>query len=632
MSDGNDDPKKNTASRREVVGAGVVGTGVGLFDFAMLPAAVTADLMNSGMQVWLANMSAFADMLNPSLLSDSTRLGHFYAISKHYMPAKLFMMMPQIVKAYMAVNGITADSVREMEEMDLTILFLEAMGSATFERGVLNRPQYNKKFLAEASDGSVAGMDPEKIIALYQAAPSNQFAKPDNYPRTIFTASHANAESVNDVTRITHGIEALSRDSWSGQKLNLAKRDLPMLPEQTLILFGCDTRANAMLNGAALTRRVKELREREIDGKPDRFEFIAPGAIRQARLMLACMCENYYNPETGQPLFDINDKRPLSEIFAGREDCIRLSEDHRRIAQHFQLFGYSKGGNVVSDVMRFLEHDLQAVDANDRGIIRTHKDAAEDRGILRLKEYGVRSLLRNIATFSFAAREISLSDELKENGVRRLAVNNTKDILTNQHFYPSKPNDEFYTIDGISERAGHAPEDMLGTRTTRGFALNDARVERRVKEFFAPHYGKAAIANLFLENDALKIESAAGTPDYAMAKNSDVILAALTRAGLTNPRLVANPYHIGVVEIQADEDVAHDPAALRKVGAAFADLRQSAQGLVIAEKIIDEDIDRLAEKMHQRLESTPGNTVKSTVKKGLTAKSAVDKPTAGKAA
>ncbi len=584
-------------------------------DWAILPFKLSADFAQSAIQMWGNHMSALTTILDPKLLSDSTRMGHFYAIAKHYMPATLFAQLPQTVLAYMAANGITADSVREMEEDDLTILTLEAMGKFTTERGTLNEPKYNKKFLAEDSNGEINGMDPEKIIGLYQRTPGNGFIKPQDYPRLIITASHANAESLNDVTKITHGIEALARDSWGGQKLNLAQSDKPMTPQQTLILFSCDTRRNAMLNGAALTRRVKEMRDRQADGQPDTFEFMAPGAKRQARLMLACMCENFYDEKTGEPLFDINDLRPLSEIFAGREDRIHLSPDHRKIAQHFQNFGYSKGGNVVSDVMRFMERDLQAVDTHDKGIIRTTQKDTQDRGILRLKEYGVRSLLRNIETFSFAAREMPLSKYLKDNGVRRLGVNNLNDLLTKNHFYEGTPNDEFYKIEGVEENAGHAPEDMLGTRTKRGYALDDERVERRVKEFFAPHHGKAAIANLFLENDALKMESAAGTPDYGMANNSEVIIAALERAGLTHPRLVPNNYHIGVMEIQADEDVAHDPVALHKVGVAFADLRQSAQGLLIAEKILSDDIERLAGKMQERLNGKPGAKVNGVVRK-----------------
>lgn len=594
MSDGNEDdskpPLQGTSSH-------VAGTTVGLRDWAMMPFKLGVEMMNYGSLMWLNNMQAFATMLNPKLLSDSTRMGHFYAIAKHYMPAAMLADMPQALQAYMRAHGITPEAVRAMEEEELTIVVLEAMGSSTLERGVLNHDKYNKKFLVEGSDGSIGSMDPEKIIALYQKAPSNGYDKPSEYPRSIFTGSHANAESLGDVTRITHGIEALARDSWDGQKLNLAKRDQPITPDQTLIVFACDTRRNAMLNGAALTRRIKELRAREADGQPDTFTYMAPGAKRQARLMLACMCENYYDPKTGEPLFDIEDTRPLSEIFAGKEDRIHLSMDARRIAQHFQNFGYSKGGNVESDVMRFLERDLQAVDGQDKGIVRTSTEDKEDRGILRLKEYGVRSLLRNINTFSWAARELPLSKELKDNGVRRVSVNNEDDILTNTHWFTGTPNDEFYVIKGVKKNAGHAPEDMLGTRTSRGYALNDPRVARRTKEFFAPHHGKAAIANLFLENDALKMESAPGTPDYGMANKTDVIVAALERAGLTNPRLVANNYHIGVMEIQADEDVAHDPAALRMVGEAFRDLRENAKDLVIGEKITDEDIARLSRKM-----------------------------------
>lgn len=591
MSDSDDPKPYGMSGLMQSIGAAHTAGTSAILSILEMQQRQLADMARAGVDTFEMQVNLLLTMTNPKMLQSSNAARH-YAIAKHYMPDDILARMPALMQWVLAHYGVTVQRMREMGEEEYIVNLLEMVGHyyATFEHGKLFEDKYNHKILAEGADGSINAENPDDIVRLFQrSGPDGE--KPKDYPRIVWTASHANAESEEDVTRITHGIEALARDSWNGEKLKLASGVADAAPGKTLILFGNDTKENALLNGAHLTRRVRELRAHVEKGEPDNFEYMSPGAKRLSRLMLACMCENYFGPN-GERLFDINDQRPLNEIFA-EGGQIHLSRDARRIAQHFQMFGYSKGGNVVSDAMRFLQRDLMTLDSHDKAMVWMRNDDDKLHDIVQDKEFGVRSLLRNINICSVAAREQPLTEAQKENGLRRVAFNNTHDKLTDMYFYKSRPNDEFYVVQGVERKVGHDPADAMGDRGNPGYVLKDEDVERRMKEFFAPHHGKAAIANLFLEDGKVKMESAPGTADYTMMSSQHVFIEALQKAGLTNPRLIPNDYHIGVVEIESDDKLATNPEALRKLKVAFTDLRQNAKGLLIAEKILKRDVDRM---------------------------------------
>lgn len=605
MNGKNDDPKKS-----HVTGSMFAGFGQ-LPDFTKM--------MRVNQEFWLTQMGLNMDLVQGMFQRDakiepllysflngslSPEQRHRFALIKQQMPIPLRAMVEMF--EYDPKTFVRDPSKMAMARWAFSMLPNE---------GELYQPQYNHQFLSEQADGTIAAIDPEKVISLFQATPANGMKKPQRFPRLIFTSSHARGDSLHDVTRITHGIEAMARDSWGGQQLSIGHLDQEVKPEQTLMLYSCETEKSAPLNGINLTERIVELEDNAALGRPDAYKSISPGAMRTARLMLACMCENYYRDD-GSRLFDINDQRPLSEIFGHNEERIRLSPDAKKIAQHFQLMAYSKGGNVVSDALRLLQRDLLAVDDQDKGLVRT-SEHEEDRGYLRT-QYGTRSLINNIECASIAARELPFTEAQKKNGMRRVAFNNAHDPLTSEYEYESSWNDEFYLIQGVKDPLkAHDPELAMGTRHARGYILDHPEVARRMKEFFAPHYGRAAIANLFAEDGHIKIETAPSTPEAMLLKYRADIVRAMEQAGLHDPQVIENHLHIGTFVLSATEDLSNDRAALAKLGVAFESLRQGTPGLLIGQKIIDHDVPSLIEKLETQ--RTPSPKVKSPSSKGRAA-------------
>lgn len=606
MSDGDHDPQP----LGQVTGVDEkVGVSVGRYPWDIMKELMTLPwrLQLRALDLWrgqtMANMRAFSRLngMEQSLEEQSYRNGldlvELIPLIENFVNA-----LPEPQRTIMRKGIMTEEDFLKASHDENTLnaseQLLEWYVKASGRKGQLSQPPYNHEMLAEKMDGSIEPVDPERIISLFQPTPQNGMKKPERYPRIIFTSSHANGSSLKDVTKITHGIEALARDSF-GEKLNITTIDNDPQPGETMILFACESREHPVLNGIDLTRRLNEITRANESGKPDEFWRASDGAKRTAKLMLACMCENYYD-ENGKPAFNVDDPRPLSELFENGEHKLRLSADARRVAQHFQLMGYSKGGNVVSDAVRYLERELSAVDVNDRGIVRTPKEWPVDRGILREEKYGVRSIMNNINVACIAARDLPFTQEQKDRGLRRVAFTNRHDPLTRNYRYKSTYNDELYETEGSVED-GHNPELALGTREKRGYFLDDENVNRRMKEFFAAHYGKAAIANLFVEDGQVKIEAAPSTPDAMVEAHAEVIIGALEEAGLHNVRLVGNDYHIGTFAIEADEDLTRDRDAIQKLGAGFKTLREQAPGLVIAQKIIREDVPSLSKKARDQV-------------------------------
>lgn len=602
MSDGNDDPNKKPMS--------LVNS---QFAFATAGLKNWTETARAGQDMMFAQMGFNLDLisglmkpeakLEPLLYSFlngslSPEQRERFAAVKAQLPAPIRMIVEQF-------EYDPKKFVRDPYKMSMAKWWFSLMPN----EGELYKPEYNHQFLSEKSDGTIAAIDPAKVISLFQATEDNGWQKPTKFPRIIYTSSHARGDSLDDVTRITHGIEAVARDSWEGKTLNVGHLDQEVTNDQTLMLFSCETEKNPLLNGINLTERIVELEDNRDLKRADEFKHVSPGALRIARLMLACMSENYYSKDR-PPLFDINDPRPLNEIFNNGGDRIHLSVDARKIAQHFQLMAYSKGGNVVSDALRLLQRDLLALDSHDKGIVRTSVHE-EDKGYLRTK-YGTRSLLHNIECASIAARELPFTEEQKQNGLQRVAFNNKHDPLTSEFEYKGSWNDEFYLIEGVEDPLhAHDPVLALGKRIdpelaatdpnqdakeARGYVLDDKNVARRMKEFFAPHYGRAAIANLFVEEGSVKIETAPGTTEAQLMAYKPQILEAMQKAGLHNVELIDNHLHIGTFVIQADEDLTRDRDAIKKLGEGFKHLRENAPGLVIAQKINKEDVPSLSKK------------------------------------
>jgi hypothetical protein len=457
----------------------------------------------------------------------------------------------------------------------------------------------NHQFLVEQEDGTLRAVRAEEIDALFPRR-KDDASSPDLFPNIVLTSSHARAELPGDITNIIHGIEAMAAHTHKAplQKAQVDARGIRAGTGDTLILSACDTEKDPVMNAAVLLERMNDLKRIEKTGEADDFAHASAGAKRMAKLILRCMAQN---PED----VPLDDLRPLSQT---RRAPLVLRPRAELVAQHFQLLGYSKGGNVVSDAMRVLVSELSAKDASGAPLIQfpeVLENRVEDTPENQLLM--VRHLVRRIACTSIAALEVPMADAYREAGVRRVSFNNTHDLISNHMHFEGRPDDEKWTIEGSKAKYGHDPEEALGKRDannpldyTRGYVLDDVRVMRRLKERFAPLYGKAAIADIAPARDEhmrefVLITTEPGTPDTRLMQHKEKILRALALSGLPNAELhdmgeFSGEFALYLPDIEpiaASNREAFAADVKEKLLAAFKTLRGSqTANLVIGQEVI----------------------------------------------
>lgn len=464
-----------------------------------------------------------------------------------------------------------------------------ALGLSVVDAELFGEP-YNHHFLAEDVHGNIVPVSEEQLLALFPPADPVTGEVAKQMPHVVITASHASGETLKDVTQITHGIERTIREATQNKttfaKVDVSLPDLGVAPDHTLILFRCDVRENPWLNGAALLRRMNELKASEQPGEHDQFEKTSPGSWAINHLMLAWMAQ-----EPKRILAAKN--KPLAEALGANNAPIELRPDAARIAQHIMLEGYSKAGNVVSDAgPRLLPHELLAKNKDGQDIFFTEQDS-QMQPISKDGIYEARKIIQQIPTWAMAAVEFGLTDEQIAAGARRVAFNSTADQISAHSNYDGRRHDERWMIEGVTADNGHAPVAALGSREETGYAMKDPRVRRRMEELCAPMIGKATLEGMYFNRggaNEVYLEMGAGTTDRIVRQHHQTILDALDAAGLKGAELTCTAPYAGEFVLKFPYPVSNDPKAMQKLERSFYVLRQNAPGLVICERLLNEDL------------------------------------------
>jgi hypothetical protein len=482
--------------------------------------------------------------------------------------------------------------------------------------GELYGSEFNNQLLTEDSQGNIQVAKVEDIDKLFERDRDGH-----EFPHVIMTSSHAFTETKNDVSQVIHGIQALARHS-QGKPLDMIHlgEKSPPVPNPALILFACDTEVNPQCNGTMLLRRLHELRAvekrfNETGELHDDFKAISPGAKRIAKLMLRQMASKEDFKE-----IEINDSRPISEIFANRNITLRSRPE--LIAQHFATMGFSKGGNVVSDAMRYLVSELTAKNKDGEFIVKFNGPNISPE---QQQEY-VRGLVRNIFCFAGNSLEEKMLEPYKLHGVRRLSVNCYEDNIAQHEQYKTTWGDEFVEVNSRFARDAHnipkawgrlesdmKPEETEGlseaqiNKQLRGYVLDDEHVNRRLKEATAPLYGKATISSVSFIDPRLEgrtgilIGTGPGTPDEMLVDRE----GKLGKAGNLIVKHMEKEFGKGNVALEnldktgrngrafvlnvTDKDLRNDDKALQKLYNTFHAMRdERVVGLLIADRILHE--------------------------------------------
>lgn len=458
---------------------------------------------------------------------------------------------------------------------DSAIALMESIGRKISESGHLYDEKYNGKFFHEAYKGVLEEADD----ALYKHFSGRESSK---YPHLILTASHARGESEKDITDITHGIEALARDSFNGETLRQAEA---RTGKANHIVMAISTEPNPFLNGAQLLKRVSELRKvKNLDD--DKFKHISPAAVKLAKAILQCVV-------TEPQLIDVNSPERL-KVDLAPDAQLTLRSDAEEVAQHISLIGYSKGGNVVSDAMRFLVAELKS-ERHGKAVFLAEKEPEHFVPMTQNWPMYARGIVRNISLMSLAAIEHPFTDDMQDAGMRRLSVNSTEDLVSGHgRLKGTKGADVATVVKGTADSLGHSPTEAMGTRDSsqKGYLIEDSErnpniFARRFKEFFAPKYGKAAIARLIFEGDEIAIQPSAGTTDELFEKFQHHIIAALEHHGFTNVHIDTRGDNWREYALTMHEDMTSEDN-LQKLRNTFESLKgPQYQGLVIGDDVDD---------------------------------------------
>lgn len=374
--------------------------------------------------------------------------------------------LPAPMRAWVQCQFLYNQEVIDMFEQRGAPAAFRLIGKMLPGAGELHHDDYNGKFLAEDRDGTLTAVDADMVAARFASG------QPRPLPRVILTSSHAQGESLKDATSILHGIEAMARDA--GHPLQPALANELLESHQTLVMMACDTDRNPFLNAGHLGNRMTELTH-TLEGHKDEFETASPGAPRIARFILKCMAED-------QSRIDIADTRRLKDV-NGNEPII-LQTDARDIIDHLMLWGYSKGGNVVSDAARYLIDELHATNAQGHSIIKLDESRADDDPA---EQAAKRELVEHLKLVACAAREKAISPELKAKGMRRIAFNNRFDPIIKDRDYQSSTGDVKIVMDGDRGTDAHKPERAMGTRAgEQGFFLKHPQIRDACAHLFDP--------------------------------------------------------------------------------------------------------------------------------------------------
>lgn len=385
----------------------------------------------------------------------------------------------------------------------------------------------------------------DEILALFSPDKS-----PEDWPNLILTSSHALVRDHQDVSGIMKGFHALTTHLFSQRgplrRLPLIEREDALGPEssqekKTVMLSSVYNNHNAWVNGATLLARLNYLdglyekeqqsvrsaaddtpakraqREKAYLGTGDAA--MSPASIRLAKLMLKLMVTEPEKVDIpGREAFESEAWQHDLTLSFQREP-VTLRPDAREVLEHIKLVGYSKGGNIATDALRYLVLELQrdrpkALQADDKTKMVQYTDV--DGQVFDMRDANISSLMRNCGILAINPGISPLTDREKSLGIRRLSVRNKRDWITahlfERHSITERDgtNDDVYVIEPVdlNGNLGHGYVDALGSldEGKKGYLTDSSKVsssqedfremESRLKCFLASCYNQVGIKSV----------------------------------------------------------------------------------------------------------------------------------------
>lgn len=472
----------------------------------------------------------------------------------------------------------------------------------------------NRKFFTHNEDGTLNEADPAVVQQLFTG-------KQETWPNLVLTSSHALVRGHADVSGIMQGMHAFITHVFAdehgqrGQDLPLLRHlDTPPAPSETegrhtVILSSVFNYRNGLDNGGHLLYRLDHLDklysnppqtqaalEKAYIGDEQAHDSMSPAAVRLGKLMLSLIVEDPQHIDLGA--------RTLTEP----KEPIALREDAGAVLQHIKLAGYSKGGNTVTDAVRYLILELQHKDPQGQAsfLVPQHYDpAANPTGgpYAPVTDKAIRNLIHNVGILCVNPGVTPLTDRERGLGMRRITIRNKLDRIT-AHLFKKHDregtfgeHDDVYVVSGKSfGDLGHSPEAALGSKEKPGYLSNLSlaqpedtgtleEIKGRLRSFFAHCYGKVGISHLHYKPQSgtrqeLNLEFSTGVSNEDVFGNGhapkiNLIRTAMEQAGFTQVMLEHDPDDLSRCRISFTPPPLEDVTA--KLREAFGSLNRTEE-------------------------------------------------------
>jgi hypothetical protein len=422
-------------------------------------------------------------------------------------------------------------------------------------------------------NGSLNAINEETVANYFPKGSDSQ-----RWPNLILTSSHALVRDHHDVSGIMKGTHSLIRDLFTditdadAMRLRLLERsddsgETPSKGKPSILISSVHNDHNAWVNGGTLLLRLYHLdqlyakehqweqagtsdtpehqQEREAAYLGSGDSAMSPASIRLAKLLLKLMVEE---PEA----VAIPERKDFEETWKDdltlsyNDTPLTLRPDAGEILQHVKLVGYSKGGNILTDALRYLSLELQRSRGEHRLI---QCQDGEQKRALQTSE--IKSLLMNTGVLALNPGISPLTNHEKDMGIRRLSVRNPNDWVTAHLFARHQvkehdgTNDDIYEVDPIEppENLGHDPEKAMGNMDTdlKGYLVEKSKIqsdeaqfdemESRLKCFLASCHGKSGIKSMRThDDDSISFEFSAGASKHDTEEVTKALKTALLPA------------------------------------------------------------------------------------------------------
>ncbi len=434
----------------------------------------------------------------------------------------------------------------------------------------------NRHFFTHNLDGTLNRAQENELQVLFAEH------EPEHWPNLVLTSSHALVRGSDDVSGIMQGFHALITHAF-GDGNGARAKDLPLIrdaahPEQgettdegkkTLIVSSVFNHRNALVNGGELILRLRHLDdlyehppatqqalEKAYIGDEKAHDSMSPASVRLGKLMLSLIVQQ---PEK----IDLN-ARALTES----AEPIRLREDAGAVLQHIKLAGYSKGGSIVTDAVRYLILELQHADAQGKRTFdapqKYDPSADPNHAYAPISDKAITGLMHNIGLLCVNPGITPLTERERSLGMRRLTIRNKLDRISAHMFRKHDRegtfgmHDDVYVISGKSSGdLGHSPEGSLGTKDKAGYLIDESltrpedlptlqEIKGRLRSFFASCYNKVGISHVHFDPHQLgdqleaRIEFSTGVSEVDVFGSGpggariNIIRDALEKAGLSH--------------------------------------------------------------------------------------------------